>query len=176
MHKYALRGKRGDLLGLPLVFIFALVVGALILIWGGSVILDLGKEADCIDLYDSMKSFEATIDSFYNYDEGSSKQIRVSYPSSVEYVCFFNPEEEINCMLDGGECEPEGLWEGFDLVLESEETNNFFILPMSICEITRIEIRHLKAEQGNPLCISNRKSIRITTKEDYVGITYVGPE
>lgn len=61
--------KRGQILGLPLVLLFSLIVGAFILLYGAKVILDLTSEADYVEFLDQVKDFDTTVQTFQNYDE-----------------------------------------------------------------------------------------------------------
>src|SRR3989338_6613845 len=63
--------KKAQILGLPLILVFSLIVGAFILLYGAKVILDLTEEADYVEFLDQLEDFDATLNSFGNYDVGS---------------------------------------------------------------------------------------------------------
>ncbi len=161
--------KRGQILGVPLVLLFALIVGALILAYGAKVAIDLVNEADYIDFLDSMSDLENNIQTFSHYDEGSSKVYDIDLPTDVEAVCFYNDGKDFDCTLDGEICD-EILEGTLDLLVESNF--NVYVYPNNAFDQTRLNIEDFETEAGNPECISNGHSLLITAYSDYVGLTY----
>src|SRR3989344_2701550 len=80
--------KKAQILGLPLILVFSLIVGAFILLYGAKVILDLTEEADYVEFLDQLEDFDATLNSFGNYDVGSSKVYSFSVSENIETLCF----------------------------------------------------------------------------------------
>ena len=161
--------KRGQILGVPLVLLFALIVGALILAYGAKVAIDLVGEADYIDFLDGMKDIENNIVTFSHYDEGSAKVYEMDLPNAVETICFYNDGKDFDCTLDGGICD-EVLEGTLDLLVESNF--NVYVYPTNAFDQTRLKIEDFETEAGNPECITNGNSLVITAYDDYVGLTY----
>ena len=161
--------KRGQLLGMPLVLIFALIVGAMILAWGVYTIMDLIGEADYVELLDKIDDLENNIDAFGNYDKGSAKVYVLDFPAAVEYVCFYNSPGTGDCLLDGGSC-PQELQDDLTLMLES--SYNVYIYPLGEFERSRFMIEDFSPEGSNPECISNGNNALITKQDDLVSVTY----
>jgi len=162
--------KRGQILGLPLILIFALIVGAFILLYGAKVILDLTAEADYVDLLDNIKDIENNVETFQNYDVGSSKVYDISLPEDVEKLCFYSPlADRSNCLDDGKECSTE-LQETLDLIISDQY--NVYLIPQSLYDINRFSIADFEPLGGNPECVSNGKDMVISAGKDTVGIQY----
>jgi hypothetical protein len=161
--------NKGQLMGLPLVLIFALVVGAMILFFGARWVMDLGSQADYVSMLDSIRDIENNIDTFGNYDEGSAKVYELELPTKVEKLCFYDSEQAFNCVDDGNPCSQE-VADTMQLVTDS--SNNLYLYPLGLFDKEKFGIEHFQPEAGNPECVSNGESILITAYKDYVGITY----
>ena len=161
--------KRGQILGLPLIFVFALIVGAFILLYGAKVILDLRSEADYVDFLDTLDDLDTNVQTFGSYDVGSSKVYNLRLPKDIEQICFYDPSQEDSCMLDGEACSSE--LEGELVVLESEEYN-VYIFPQGLYDRSRFTIESFYTQEGNPVCVTNEGSITVQSLKDGVGIGY----
>ena len=161
--------KKGEILGVPLVLVFGLIVGALILYFGTTYILKLKEEAEYIDLLDTIQDIDAMIDTYGNYDPGSSKVVSLSLPKKVEKLCFFDPTVPFECTDDGGACDSE--LEGTIELVQSDEFN-LYLFPQGIYDMNRFAIAEFTPEEGNPVCLSNGESIVIRSQREYVGVAY----
>ncbi len=161
--------KRGQILGLPLILVFSLIVGAFILLYGAKVILDLTSEADYVSFLDEMKDVENNIVMFNNYDVGSAKVYDLDLPEDVEAVCFYDSTQVMDCKLNSENCE-DNFEATFDLVKTAQY--NVYIFPQGIYDQTRLNIQNFKTENGNPQCITNGESIIISAGKDYVGVEH----
>lgn len=161
--------KRGQLLGLPLLLIFALIVGAFILAYGVKVIIDLQGQANQVDFLNAMKDIEGNIDTFRNYDEGSSKVYALDVDPKLETLCFYDSSQQKNCMLDGKAC-PADINGILDVVLDAGY--NIYVLPEGTYDQNRLKITGFQTQGGNPVCVSNGKSIVISSGKEAVGISY----
>ncbi|MBI4154409.1 hypothetical protein HY501_03660 [Candidatus Woesearchaeota archaeon] len=171
--------KKGQLTGDIFIYIFAVIVGALILVYGVKTIIDLKSTAETVDLGRTLKNLEAEIETFYNYGEGSTKDIQLSLPKPVKFVCFTDPTSSpkpSKCKVKTGadtygNCNLGALDEEFALIVEDENTKNVFFLPLATAKISRYEIKDLKPKEGNPLCIANGLSLTITAKVTHVEVS-----
>lgn len=161
--------KRGQILGLPLVLLFSLIVGAFILLYGAKVILDLTEEADYVEFLDQVEDLDTTIQTFQNYDVGSSKVYALDLPKAIESICFYDSTQTGSCTLDGEACSVDMQGE-LELVLDDEY--NFYIFPQGLYDRNRFLIEGFQTEAANPVCISNGGSILIQVQKEYVGISY----
>ena len=161
--------KRGQILGLPLLLMFGLIVGAFIMLYGAKVIMDLNSEADYVDFLDTMKDFENNIKTFQNYDIGSSKVYVLDLPSNVESLCYYDSSQEIDCKLDGQDCSEEmvGLLE---VVLTSGY--NVYVMPSGVFDQSRLKIEDFKTVDSNPVCVSNGGSVVMSSQKGYVSVQY----
>lgn len=148
--------KRGQLLGQPLVFVFALIVGALILFWGVQQVFKLVNTASTVEAVDWVNDFRKSIETYYLLDEGSSKTINVRLPNNVKYVCFKG--QGSNEILD--------KYPNAKVIMENSDSN-LYLLPIDSFEKTNFRIDKLRVS-GNTICVKNNGKFRITSMEDYV--------
>ena len=111
--------KNGQLLSQPFVYISALIIGALIIIFGARAIGDIDKERKNVELATFITSLRDNVNTYYNFDEGSLKKISLYLPDNVERVCFYNKDKIINADIE----------ESFRKLLEIDTVNNVFLLP-----------------------------------------------
>ena len=163
--------KRGQLLGLPLLLLFGLIVGAFILLYGAKTILDLTSQADYVDFLDTTKDLEATIQTFQNYDPGSSKVYALNLPDGVETLCFYDASQDVSCTEDGQLCSAD-LSGNFELVADSQF--NLYVFPLALYDENRFPIENFVTKGGNPICVSNGGSVVINAGKDAVSVAYYG--
>ena len=161
--------KRGQILGLPLILLFSLIVGAFILLYGAKVILDLTEEADYVEFLDQLQDLESKIVTYGNYDVGTVKTYTLDLPGDIETLCFYDPTQSDSCTLDGGVCSAD-LQGELELILDDEY--NVYIFPIGLYDQNRFLIETFQTEDANPICISNGGSLVIAPQKEYVGISY----
>jgi hypothetical protein len=165
--------KRGQILGMPLVLLFGLIVGAFILLYGAKWVLDLTEEAEYVELLGVLDDLENNIETFGHYDAGSSKVYALSLSEDVDTVCFYDWDAATDdCYIDGDACGIE-ITEVLDLV--EDDTYNVYLLPQGVFDRTRFGIEYFGTVDGNPVCVSNGGSILIEADEDYATIAYYAP-
>lgn len=163
--------KKGQLMSQPFVYIFALIVGALVLAYGVYVLYDLVSQTNEVQVLEAIEDLDDIVQTYNILDEGSTKKWRLSFPGEVDSICFYDNSKTIACKLDGMNCDPDDLSDGFSLYLSD---NNVYLLPLTL-SYNRLsyDIDNLKPENGNPLCVSNGKEIWLESKQDYVGVSIV---
>jgi hypothetical protein len=161
--------KKGQLLGLPLVLIFALVVSAFVLFFGIKFVLDLQSEASYVDLLTTIDDIENNIETYQQYDTGSSKVLPLDIPKQVEAICFYDFGESFNCIENGLGCQEE-VSEFIQLV--GEGSSNVYLYPPGLFDRNRFLIEDFELKDGNPLCVHGGSAIVITKNQDSVGIEY----
>lgn len=167
--------RKGQMLSQPFVYIFALVVGALILVWGGKTVLDLVNTGSQVDVGNFVKSLESDVAAYKNFGEGSKTSRKISFPNNINYICFLDLEKKANdCKRkEAGDkvvkCTAEELDDDFAFQIE-ESNRNVYVLPMSELKINSFNIEDLKPTSGNPFCVRNGVDINIISKVSYVEI------
>ena len=139
--------KQG-IVGQPFVYIFALIVMALILFFGTKTILDLRGAADLTELSSFMAQFQDQVDVYYNFDVGSNKELSLVLPNKIQKICFTQPGASITL----GNMDPF-----FQTVLEENERNNLYTWPLEAFPAPAPDfiIEHLDIDiSENPLCIN----------------------
>ena len=173
--------KKAQLMSEPFVWIFALIVGALILIWGIKTVMDLKDTADTVDLGRFKTQIETLAKSMKNQGEGSSEVIPVQVGAKVKFVCFSNTEDTtISCKMkgkDGTLKDCPGGTAAIDPALElrmksAKNTDNMWILPFGSSKKDSFKILYIKPIAGaNPICYQNGKaSIEMETRDTFVEI------
>ncbi|PIN80909.1 hypothetical protein COV16_00205 [Candidatus Woesearchaeota archaeon CG10_big_fil_rev_8_21_14_0_10_34_8] len=171
--------KRGQLLSQPFIYIFALILGALVLVAGFKMIMDLKETADMVEVGEFKSTIESEAKAFYNRGEGSTKSIPISL-SGIKFVCFSNPEEKLNCKFKSKVSDeikscPGGLKAmnddkpTFQLRLSKETTDNLWFLPLGTAKKDSFKINFIKPLEGaNPLCYQVGSEIIIESKGTHV--------
>jgi len=170
--------KKGQLLGQPLVYVFALIFGALILAWGINSVMKLGDTAGAVELGKFATSLESKTGQYLNFDEGSTTTIKISLPSKISYVCFFDSQSPVNkCVMNEARtpCRIQDLDEGFSALTKTKTKYNIFFLPINSYNLPPKEIKNLKVdtEIGNPICYTNKagNEFMITSMGTYVSVS-----
>ena len=155
--------KRGQLLSTPFIYVFALIIGSLILVWGFNYVYKLKDVGETVELTTFISDLRKNVDSFFYLDEGSSKEINMRLPSKIDYICF-KKEGTLNnnAVLDGNPV--------FRFILENTN-KNIFLLPTNAYITTVYNIENIKPKTQNPLCFKNGKKAKITTQIDHVEIS-----
>ncbi|MBU2637493.1 MAG: hypothetical protein KJ955_00820 [Nanoarchaeota archaeon] len=167
--------KKAQLMAQPFVYIFALILGALILVWGIKMIVDFVGTANKAELGKTMKSIDSDVSEFYHYDEGAEKPRTLSLPKGINYLCVADPGARLNCRKKTKQgisnCDIEQIDGTLEvLVTRTGSKDNVFTAPMENAGLNngRFSIENLKPSQGNPLCFANGVQFVITTKAAYV--------
>ena len=168
--------KKGQMLSQPFVYIFALVVGALILVWGGKTVLDLMNTGSQVNIGTYIKSIESDVVAYKNFGEGSKTNKKVEFPQDITYICFLDLERNpTDCRRkEAGnkvvKCTPAELDEDFAFQIE-EPNKNIYVLPLSAVKINSFLVEDLKPKAGNPFCVRNGQEITIESKVDHVEVS-----
>jgi hypothetical protein len=152
--------KRGQLMAQPFVMLFAVIIGALVLVWGVYEINKLVNFSGDIQLTDTINNFQRVVDQYYYFNEGSSREYKINLPSKFKKICFYSHDKEWN--YPGSD-----LNEGF---IRARKNDNVFIFPIE--EGSVFNITNLKPEgEENPLCFRSGEKFVITSRNNYVGVS-----
>jgi hypothetical protein len=157
--------KRGQILGQPIIFILALIIGALVLTYGLYYTFKLKDVGESIELSQFVLNLREDVQSYYYLDSGSSKVTTIRLPSKLRYVCFKGKGS-----LNNNEILERH--EGFDFILQSYDQRNIFFLPFDAYTNTVFNIDNLEIKGKNPLCFKNGEKAKITTQSTFVEISH----
>lgn len=172
--------KRGQLLGMPFIMIFALVVGALTLAGGLYYVFKLMPMAEQISLNKEINDFKATIKAYYYLEEGNSKKVKLQFPSKALNVCFYSYDPDDAAK---GWRPPAELGTGYPpdfktklnfykTLFTSNTERNMFFFPSKEFKESAFYIPYLdlKSQDTNPICVKNGLYIRIVSMGDHVEV------
>ena len=142
--------KKGQLLGLPLVLIFALVVSAFVLFFGIKFVLDLQSEASYVDLLTTIDDIENNIETYQQYDTGSSKVLPLDIPKQVDELFKWADKLKVK---DNKKSKYKKLAlyytaNGFTIFPEDGYKIEEVVLPEKIQRISATKIRKNMREKG----------------------------
>ena len=156
--------KRGQLIGQPLIYIFALIVAALILFFGIQQTLKILETSNYIKIIDFKDKLDSQVKTFYSLDPGSSspQPYKLSLPSKITQICIYSSNkdqtdftnEELNKYL-------------------SVRNSNIFFLPLDSFKNKQLDftIEHLEApDEQNPICFRNNQEYNLKTTSTAVQI------
>ena len=128
------------------IFIFALIMMALVLIFGVRQLFVVTDTATTVETLSFVEDFKQEVQAYTNFDVGSSKQVKLSLPSGVNQICFFNTQQPIQGISDP-------ILRAF---LEADKKNNLYVLPLEEFQNPGpgFFVPHLTVKgSNNPLCV-----------------------
>ena len=162
--------KKAQIMGQPFVYIFALVVGALILFWGARTVIKLVERSEMVEVVDFIKTLESTVDEYYMLDEGSEKTIKLRLPKKISYFCVAD-ENALSCRTSSGDSCGKELQQ----ISRFCKGYNICLAPIDALKTTRFKISKSgrmraseRQDQGLIVCFRNGESIKIVSKGDHV--------
>lgn len=125
---------------IPLIYVFAIIVAALILAFGLSYVFKLKNVGSDIELGKFKIELDKKISYVYNLDTGSVDKFSYRVPEKLNKVCFVDPQNKgfVDERLD-------------NLIFVCPKCNLFFIMDE---EDKYFEINGLKPETS-PICFSS---------------------
>ena len=173
--------KRGQLLGMPLVYIAMGLVMALVLYFGFNSLAKINKAKEITEVSKFVLDIENQVEVVYNYDVGSAKKFKsYALPQRVTHACFYDKAKGLPVMQN--EINELNLVNSeIYFYMDVSSNENLFLAPVGIYNVPYPDyyIEHLKLKSGsrNPLCIKNTKNgieIVLETyfedKEIFVGV------
>ncbi|MCG2717681.1 MAG: hypothetical protein L6408_02450 [Nanoarchaeota archaeon] len=169
--------KRGQVMGTPFIMIFALVVGALVLVGGLYYVYRLTTFAGEISIAKEINDFKTTVKAYYYLEEGNSKTVKISLPSQAKNICFHDSSKDWKPVTTGIHLKDypidfetkESFYQNY---LSSFKTKNMFAMPTKEFKESAFEIPYLKPKTYNPLCVRNNQNIKLISMGDHVEVTY----
>ena len=136
------------------IFIFALIMMALVLTFGVrqlGIVIDTADKVETLTFIEALKKEVLT---YYNFDVGSNKYLILPVPSDVNQICFFNNQLPVQGITDSV----------FKALLQGDKKNNVFVLPLEQFQNPGpgFFIPHLTVQgQRNPLCLTTSNSLKV---------------
>ncbi len=171
--------KKGQVFSEPFIFIFAIIVAALVLAWGFKIIVDLKEKAQIVDLSDTITSLRNDIRTYYSLSTTSSKKIEYKLPPKIKCFCFKDITSNNIPLLSGNipdVCDPDNTL--YQIMDDSQQKYHLFITPQDAYQLTLNfnlapnQIQIFKPST-NPLCIQIKNNFFkaiIENKGQYVEI------
>ncbi|GEM_PF-1144559 len=148
--------KRGQIVGMPIVYISVIIMMALVLYFGFGSLTKIIHAKDITQVSTFVLDLERDIDVVYHYDSGSAISFQSNaLPKKVTHVCFFNPGQSFTLSTDALAALDEELY----YYMDTSIYENLFLLPIAAYpppypDYTLEEFTH-DVTQQNPLCIEN---------------------
>lgn len=151
--------KKGQLIGTPFILIFALVLGALILLFGFNVIEKLVGYGHSVEVSKFITDLREDVEKYYYFEKGSSKEIRINLPRDIQFICFKQAStiEKISALSH--------KWSS---MIEYDMQNNIFLFPPQKHSV--FSIPHLGDLSLKTYCARNGETITIKSEGYYVSI------
>jgi len=164
----------------PFVYIFALIMGGLILVWGVKITIDFIGMAGKAELGKLVKNIESEAKSFMNQGEGSTKPITLMLPKDIQYFCISNLEKNggtVNCqkkaktgaMSACGNMEDAEPLKSLVKLTPAAGKKNVFALPFAKAKLNngKFKIEGIQPKDADVLCFANGAKLVLTAKAGY---------
>ncbi len=170
-----MKNKRGELLGMPFIMIFALVVGALTLAGGIYYVFKLVPMGERISVNKEINDFKTVIKSFYYLPEGNSKKVKMQFPSKVSNVCFYDKDKAWLPPATPGIGYPpdfKAKLSFYKTFFTANTERNLFIFPSKDFKESAFPIPNLnlRSQDVNPVCVKNGGNVRVISMGDHVEV------
>lgn len=157
--------KKGQLMGQPFVYIFLLIVAALILFFGIRAIIGVVNTGSEVEYNRFVNEIEKVENKIYSDSFGSAMSLeKISVPKSISEICFINRDLEINLDL----INDFELRKFINISYSGFQDENLFF---ASDKLRAIELNRVKIENINPLCDNlndGRIDIRLVNKGNYI--------
>ena len=138
--------KKANIAEQPFVYILGIITAVLIITFGARSITNLKEEAELVQVATFINDFSRVIETYYNLNIGSSRELSLSVPSQIKMICFTNPNQPLTAEVN----------QEIAFLLNGKENVYFFngrIGPKTI--------PHLEANsEENPLCIQTQGKLK----------------
>lgn len=163
----------------PFIYIFAIILGGLILIWGFKMIYGFISVANKAEIGQMKDMIDKEVKTYMNYGEGASKPIKLSLPKNIQYICISKiGDTTVNCKKKLKTTTGAPVACGDISKIDSSLSNvvkagkmNLLFTPFAKAGLSngKFKIENLQPEEGaNPLCFANGATLTLTTKAGYV--------
>jgi hypothetical protein len=130
----------------PFIYIMGVIVTVLVLTFGIKAITSIRGEAELVETATFMKDIDHIVETFYNLNVGSSKEISLAVPKGIKMICFTAPKQEITAQV------------AEEIAYLARGNDNLFLFDG---QIGPREIPHLEAPlDENPLCFNTQGKLK----------------
>jgi hypothetical protein len=148
--------KRGQIVGMPIVYISVAVMMGLVLYFGFTSMGKIFDAKETTEISKFVLDLQDEVEIVYNYDVGSSKKfVSNALPKAVNYACFFDPSQSISMDRRSLDLIDEQLF----YYLDTSIKDNLFLVPVDVANAPYpdyyVENLNLKDSLPNPLCVPN---------------------
>jgi len=159
--------KKGQMMGQPFIFIMALIIGALILVFGISQLVDFGNLGCKANLEQELSGLRTEIQKMFYETSGSAEGYKLDVPEA-NYICFIDPGETITLSQE----ELKAIDEGF-ATLAPRSTYNVVFIPFKICDTNALfKVEKLTvSDDENPLCVRPNEVFILESKGDHTEVS-----
>ncbi|MDP1694236.1 MAG: hypothetical protein Q8L34_01730 [Candidatus Woesearchaeota archaeon] len=136
------------------IFIFALIMMAFVLMFGVRQVILVNDTGEKIATLSFVEDFKKEVQTYANFDVGSNKLVKLSVPSGVNQICFFNSNKPVRDISDPV----------LNALLRGDKKNNLFVLPLEKFQNPGpgFFIDHLTVEgQQNPVCVLTANDFQV---------------
>tara|TARA_Y100000310_G_C20403271_1_gene678439 strand:- start:145 stop:672 length:528 start_codon:yes stop_codon:yes gene_type:complete len=146
--------KRGQMLGMPFVYILMVIAMGLILLFGFNSITKILHTKDVTQISNLVLDIRDDVEVVYNYDVGSAKKFKSkNLPKSTTHICFLNPFNPLTI----SETTLDTWDEQIHSFLSISNRENLFFLPTQEYGPPYpdyfVDRFKLKNTQSNPFCV-----------------------
>lgn len=146
--------KKGQLLAQPLVYIFAVIVGGLIMFFGYLWIQDLMNAGCATGIKKWSSEFDSKVKELSFLDVGSTTVIPISLPNQVKYVCIRSADKVTSF--------PEYVEPQDRTLINANVGKTLMMLPTTACKAnTFAEVKNLQAASGFQ-CFQNGARMKLS--------------
>ncbi len=159
--------KRGQIVGMPIVYISVAVMMGLVLYFGFTSMGKIFNAKETTEISKFVLDLQDDVEIVYNYDVGSSKKFSSNaLPKAVTYACFFDPTRNIDVSVQTLNLMDDQLF----YYLDTSIKDNLFLVPVDVASSPypdyHIDNLKIKENLPNPMCIPN------TGKTEFLLETY----
>lgn len=138
--------KKGQLMAQPLIYIFYLVVAALIIFFGIKVIGNIGNTGDKVEYVAFVGDIKEKIDSAYTYNLGSVVSLDdITVPSNIVEVCFVSTldltkvkDVKLKQLINiSSLAENNAFFAGVDIKNGPSQNFEHLTIDGTVCDVTR---------------------------------------
>lgn len=160
------RGKKGELMGLPFVFIISLIIAAVIVIFSIMTIKNFTCRGEQVAINVFVSDFRSQVENAFYTTRGSQTIFRGTLPrggcASVEQICLAFPEEARSTQFAN-----DDVW--FEITAFSGQDKNLFLYPRESLQEVGVQQAYkipLMNVTQNPICFQNSGQIEIILKNE----------
>ncbi|MFH1376364.1 MAG: hypothetical protein ABIH25_01890 [Candidatus Woesearchaeota archaeon] len=157
--------RKGQLMGQPFVYIFLLIVAAIILFFGVKAIINVINTGQEVEYQRFVSDIEEVESKVYHDSFGSIMSLEnINIPNSISEICIIDRNSEIDLSLVNN----FNLREFINLSYSGFQDENVFFADE---KLRSKEFERIYIEGLNPLCdnlIDNKIDIRFTNKGELV--------